>query len=179
MTSGMHKIKDKVLHGNGIFMFLRSSAAAQVASWVDLGLGFVLFSWCGLSSWLATGTGAVAGGIINCCINYRFTFRAQGVGMHAVAVKYLLVWIGSLLLNTYGTAGLYDLLRSIPMLDELGFTEKGCYAVARVGTSLIVSIAWNFLLQRYFVYSNVKFDRVLDRIFRVNRTTDNVSTKNK
>lgn len=161
------KIKDKMLHGSGIFMFLRSSAAAQIASWVDLGLGFVLFSWCGLSSWLATGIGAVVGGCINCCINYRFTFHAKGVGVHAVAVKYLLVWTGSLLLNTYGTAGLYDLMRSLPLFDNLGFTEKGCYAVARVSVSLIVSILWNFLLQRYFVYRQVRFDRVLDRLFRV------------
>ena len=59
-------------------MFLRSSVAAQAASWVDLGLGFVLFSWVGLSTGLSTGIGAVAGGIINCIINYRFTFHAKG-----------------------------------------------------------------------------------------------------
>ncbi len=86
----LNKAKDKLINGGGLFMFLRSSVAAQAASWVDLGLGFVLFSWVGLSTGLSTGIGAVAGGIINCIINYRFTFHAKGVSKRAVAVKYIL-----------------------------------------------------------------------------------------
>lgn len=158
-------IKKKVLHGGGLFMFLRSSVSSQIASWVDLGLGFVLFSWVGLYAWLATGIGAVAGGIINCCINYRFTFHAKGVSVKCVAVKYLMIWTGSLLLNTYGTQVVYELMRNTAIFDMLGFTEKGCYAAARVSVSLIVSLAWNFVMQRYFVYRAVGFDHTIERIF--------------
>lgn len=164
--SKLTKAKDKVLHGNGIFMFLRSSASSQIASIVDLSLGFVLFSWVGLYPWLATGIGAIAGGIINCCINYRFTFHAQGIRPLAVAIKYIMVWIGSLLLNTFGTSAVYGLLQSTNVSDMLGLTEKGCYAAARVSVSLIVSLAWNFLLQRYFVYRHVSFDNTIDNLFK-------------
>lgn len=159
--------KEKLLHGNGIFMFLRSSVSSQIASWVDLGLGFILFSLAGLYPWLATGIGAVAGGIINCCINYKFTFHAKGVSPHAVAIKYIMVWTGSLLLNTYGTSAVYHLMRDTSIFNILGFTEDGCYATARISVSLIVSLAWNFLLQRYFVYRRVGFDSTIDKVIRL------------
>ena len=41
--------------------------------------------------------------------------------------------------------------------------KAGVYTtVARVGTSLLVSIFWNFMLQRYFVYRYNSFDPFLD-----------------
>ncbi len=156
--STLGKAKDKMLHGEGIFMFIRSSLSSQVASWIDLGLGYVLFSFFGLQAWIATCTGAVAGGIANCCINYRFTFHASSLSTRAVAIKYFLVWCGSLLLNTYGTAALYHLLSGVELLKEYGLSDDSCYFGARVAVSLIVSIVWNFLLQRYFVYRHVAFD---------------------
>lgn len=173
----LEKIKQKMLHGGGLFMFLRSSVAAQIASWIDLGLGFVLFSWVGLPTWAATAIGAVAGGVVNCCINYRFTFHAQGVKPHCVAVKYLMVWVGSLLFNTYGTQLVYDLLHSSSLFDMLGFTEKGCYAAARLSVSLVVSLAWNFLMQRYFVYRAVAFDNVIDRLMGKNHAEQDPETE--
>lgn len=159
-----NNIKNKLLNGGGLFMFLRSSVSSQIASWIDLGLGFILFSWVGLYAWLATAIGAVAGGVVNCCINYRFTFHAQGVNPRCVAVKYLMIWTGSLLFNTYGTQLLYELLHNSSLFDMLGFTDDGCYAAARILVSLIVSLAWNFLMQRYFVYRSVSFDKTIEKI---------------
>lgn len=161
----LNKAKDKLINGGGLFMFLRSSVAAQAASWVDLGLGFVLFSWVGLSTGLSTGIGAVAGGIINCIINYRFTFHAKGVSKRAVAVKYILIWTGSLLLNTYGTSMLYNLMSGSEFFAHMGFSDDGCYAASRISTSLVVSLAWNFLMQKYFVYRSVAFDGYVERLF--------------
>lgn len=158
-----NNIKQKLLNGGGLFMFLRSSVSSQIASWIDLGLGFVLFSWVGLYAWLATAIGAVAGGVVNCCINYKFTFQAKGVNPRCVAVKYLMIWTGSLLFNTYGTQLLYELLYKSSLFDMLGFTDKGCYLAARIIVSLIVSIAWNFLMQRYFVYRAVPFDQTIEK----------------
>ena len=33
---------------------------------------------------LSVAIGAIAGGIVNCCINYRFTFHAAGQSVKAV-----------------------------------------------------------------------------------------------
>lgn len=148
----------------GLILFAKASVASQVASWTDMGLAFALFAWASLPAAGATALGAVAGGIVNCCINYRWTFRAQDCSIMNVAIKYAMVWTGSLLLNTYGTSFFTALFESSTLLDDWGVAVNLRFAVARVGVSLLVSIFWNFMLQRYFVYRNGGFDRVLDRI---------------
>lgn len=108
------------------------------------------------------------GGIVNCCINYRFTFRAEHCAVKAVAVKYFLIWGGSFVLNLGGTTLLDHLLQSITWLQSIGFKPDGIFAAARLSVSLIVSLAWNFLLQKNFVYVPTRFDpyaiRFVDRI---------------
>ena len=127
-----------------IYSFLRSVVSSQTASWVDLATCFVLFAWAGFNAFVATACGALVGGIINCIINFRFTFHVKDVPWKAVAVKYAMVWVGSLLLNSGGTDGLYH--------------------AARLITSLLVSWFWNFALQRYFVYRPTRFDPTAIRL---------------
>lgn len=158
------KAKDKLLHSRGFFMYVRSTIASQIASWVDMGTSFVLFAFCNLLPWLATATGAVVGGVVNCCINYKFTFRASGCSVKAVAVKYAMVWIGSLLLNTLGTQGFYWLLEHTDVLKVIGATPDGYFAIARLSVSLVVSIFWNYLWQKNFVYVDRKIDPQLEKL---------------
>lgn len=155
----LSKIGHKALNSDSlVFTYIRSIVASQSASWLDMGLGFVLFAWAGLLPWIATAIGAVAGGVLNCVINYRFTFHASGCDWRAIAVKYTLVWIGSLLLNAFGTQAVYFTLQHWTWLETVGFRPDGYYATARIFVSLIVSWFWNFALQRYFVYRDSSFD---------------------
>ncbi len=154
-----HAIADKLLKSDNIvFTYLRSIVSSQSASWIDMGLGFVLFAWVGLLPWLATAIGAVVGGTVNCIINYRFTFRASGCDWRAVVVKYAMVWLGSLALNSYGTQAVYALVSNWHWLETIGFRPDGYFAAARLFVSLMVSWFWNFALQRYFVYRPRRFD---------------------
>lgn len=141
-----------------VFTFLRSAASSQTASWVDMGLSFALFAWAHLTPFLSTAIGAVAGGIVNCIINYKFTFHADDCPWKAVMIKYIMVWVGSLLLNAFGTQALFWVLENWKWLETLGFRPDGYFAAARLITSLIVSWAWNFVLQRTFVYRRNSFD---------------------
>lgn len=160
-------IIDKLLNSDGLICtFLRSGVSSQLASIVDLSLGFVLFSWCHLDAFIATAIGAIAGGAINCAVNYKFTFHADGCPWSAVIIKYTLVWVGSLLLNSFGTDWLTTLFNNMPWLATLGVTAKGCYAAARLIVSLLVSWFWNFLLQRYFVYVPTRYDKYAVALFR-------------
>ncbi len=140
-----------------IFTFLRSIVSSQVASWCDLGSSIVLVA-VGMSAWAATPIGAVIGGVVNCIINYHFTFRASGTSKRAVAVKYIMVWLGSLALNTVGTSLLTIVLDRWHFLEMLGFTNVGSFAAARIIVSLLVSWFWNFVLQKNFVYRTTRFD---------------------
>ncbi len=159
------KIKEKVIKGGGIFTFLRSIVSSQVASWIDLGT-FTLLCALGVNNLIATPIGNVCGGVVNCAINYKFTFRAEGVSVRAVVVKYAMVWLGSMLLNTFGTYGLAKLLGKWDILHHIGFTTLGNDVAARLIVSLLVSWFWNFLLQKNFVYRPRKFDTYVDRLFK-------------
>lgn len=165
------ELKDKFLNGGGLIStFLRSSVSSQVASWVDLGMSMLLYSFVFVAlepfyrSNLSVAIGALAGGVVNCCINYRFTFHAAGQSVKAVGVKYFMVWTGSLLLNMYGTTGLATLLSQWEWLVNLGFKPDGIFAASRLAASLAVSWGWNFVLQRNFVYRPTPFDRYAIRL---------------
>ena len=155
METSTTNIKKK---GRGILLFLKASVSSQIASWVDMGLSFVLFSVVNLTiydGFFAKAIGAATGGVINCCINYKWTFRPDGCSKRTVAVKYAMVWCGSLLLNSFGTACVTGALADWTLLDEFGVANDMRFLAAQLGVSLLVSICWNFMLQRYFVFRNV------------------------
>ncbi|MCH5325970.1 MAG: GtrA family protein [Duncaniella sp.] len=165
MLDKIHNIKDRFVNGGDIVTtFLRSSISSQIASWIDMGASFLLFALCHLAPWISTAIGAVAGGVVNCCINYRFTFHATTLPVKAVAMKYSLIWLGSLLLNVYGTQIVFQLLENVTWLEDMGFKPNGYFAAARLSVSLAVSIFWNFLLQKNFVYCTTRFDPYAIRI---------------
>lgn len=158
---GLKQIGNTLLKSKSLVpTFLRSAVSSQASGWVDFIVGFVMFYWIFNQhlSWLATGIGVVAGGIVNCIICYKFTFRAENCPWKAVVVKYALVWFGNLILNSGGTELLYILLKKWNILEEIGFKTAGYYSTARIVMSLLVSWFWNFVLQRNFVYRPSKFD---------------------
>lgn len=160
-----HKLKHNILHGNGIFMFLRSVMTSQVSTYVDYIFSFFFYALVNLSSELSACFGATAGGIVNCIMNYKFTFNMKECSYFAIGVKFFLVWLGSLLLNTFGTGFIDNLLMQSQLLESFHFSRDMIFLVARIATSMIVSIFWNFLLQRYFVFSPTRFDNLLDRAY--------------
>ena len=163
-------LKDKFLHNDGfLYTLLRSGASAQLCGWIDMLSAFVLFAFCNLTPWLSTALGALIGGVCNYTINYRFTFHAVEVEWRAAFTKFLLVWLGSMLLNSFGTQWCYYLIgRWKWLLESIGMTDDLIFLVARLTVSLVVSLAWNFLLQRSFVFKATRIDpyiiKVLDKI---------------
>lgn len=161
----VRRLGDKLVHSNSwFFEFLRSAVSSQAASWCDMGVRFLLFTVAGLAPWISTACGCVVGGVINCIINYKFTFHADGQPWRVVVLKYVMIWFGSLLLNSFGTEAVYWLLNHWPWLEEIGFRPTGYYAAATLFVSLVVSWGWNFVMQRNFVYKSVGFDRYALRI---------------
>lgn len=153
-------IKNKLLKSDAVgFEFLRSIVSSQAASWIDMLMSFAFFAWLGIAPWLATICGAFAGGVTNCVINYKFTFHASDCPWKAVAVKYFMVWVGSVAFNAIGTELFYRILVEWPWLRSITESEDAVFAAVRLTISLIVSLAWNFVMQRNFVYRPTSFDR--------------------
>ena len=159
------QVNDKILHSNGVvYTLLRSSMSSQLCGWIDMIASFVLFSLCDLTPWLSTAIGAFVGGVFNCIINYRFTFHARGVDWRAAGTKFIFVWTGSLLLNSFGTQIFYYLMLKWEwLIEKFALSHDTIFLVARLFVSLVVSLAWNFLLQRNFVFRETWADKYIIR----------------
>lgn len=179
----MTRLRDKFLLSDGfIYTLLRSGASSQICGWIDMLVSFVVFAYLDCTPWLSTAIGAFVGGILNCVINYRFTFHARKVAWRAALTKFLFVWAGSLLLNSFGTQIIYYLMREWTWLKTaMGLGDDAIFLVARLSVSLVVSLVWNFLLQKNFVFRETRFDayiiRALDYL-RIGRKGNNHNTGN-
>jgi putative flippase GtrA len=88
----------------------------------------------------ATAGGALVGGVTSFTLGRVFTYRARETRVVSQTWRYAIVSGASLGLNAGGEYLFHDVL---------GLQ----YLVARVITSVIVSNAWNYPLQRFFVFS--------------------------
>ncbi len=125
------------------FTFTKAQGSALVATVADYFMRIVLNKIIGLSYINATFFGALTGGIVNCCINYRFVFSGNDTRKRDVAWRYFAIWTGSILLNTSGTAFFKEVLG-----------VKAYFAM--LITSAIVAVCWNYMMQRMFVFRSKK-----------------------
>lgn len=154
------QVKDKILHNDGFFYtLLRSSVSSQICGWLDTLLSYLAFQFLHFTPFLSTAIGAFIGGICNCYINYRYTFHAKGVDIRVALFKYVFVWTGSLLLNSFGTQILYSIVHDWHWLEQMPFIKPGgIFLATRLFVALMVSLGWNFLLQRNFVFTTTRLD---------------------
>lgn len=120
-------------------MLLRHQANSTVATAVDFSTMITLVSMAGAPPAVGTAVGAATGGVVNFLLGRRWVFRAGGRTATPQAARYALVSLGSLLLNTAGVHALAGL-------------QHFQYVAARVVVALMVSILWNFPMQRSFVF---------------------------
>jgi putative flippase GtrA len=182
MVDWMKKTTVSISKKGGIFTFLRAQFSSQLASLTDF-LVTILFAnllniyytadyyclpliaYCLPLYVYATFTGSVCGGIVNCAVNYKWTFKtANKVKKRYVAIKYLSVWVGSIFLNTYGTYLLTELLGKADWLKELpGHLQDNVFVVSKIIVSLIVGFVWNYNMQRLFVYKDYNFRKIFSK----------------
>ena len=155
-------VKAKKRHS--LFMFLRAQLSAQFATLADFILTYVCFQWLGIYYVMATSIGAITGGIVNCVINYKWAFATKDCQFKWVFFKYVLVWIGSFVLNVGGVYLLVEILQHHTYLWE---KASGFYLIiAKVIVSVIVSVGWNYVLHRYFVFQDAKILSRIKSIFK-------------
>ena len=123
-----------------ISLFCKAQLTAFGATVIDFSVSVLLVKMLGWWYVTATVLGALTGGVINCVLNYKWVFEVRGLKKCSVALRYLLVWTGSIALNTVGTYVLTELSGRYFALTK---------AVVAVG----VAVLWNYQLQRRYVYS--------------------------
>ena len=141
-----------------IVTFCKAQLSAQFASLADFLTTFLLVNLFHLFYLYATFLGAIVGGIVNCVVNYKWVFRGQDVKMRFVALKYLFVWGGSILLNTWGTFALTEWITRMRWMRRLpDFYAENFFLVSKIVVAVLVAILWNYPLQQYFVFRNYHF----------------------
>jgi putative flippase GtrA len=122
--------------------WLRHNATAVVATGVDYAVMVLLVELAHVGPVAATAVGSLAGAVTSFTMGRHFTYRVANVPARAQAWRYALVSAASLGLNAAG--------------EYLFFHVIGLqYLMARVITSIIVNNAWNYPMQRFFVFSRL------------------------
>lgn len=81
-----------------------------------------------------------------------------------VAVKFIIVWVCSIWLNTWGTYTLTESLAKIPWVrDTLSQYFGDFFIIPKVVVAVIVALFWNYNMQRFFVYRNIDIRSLFKR----------------
>jgi putative flippase GtrA len=162
MFPWIKKSATTVSNKGGIFTFLRAQLSSQLASITDFVITIILANLFDLYYVYATFIGSVCGGITNCVVNYRWTFKTMNVKKRYVAIRYLMVWIASIFLNTFGIFLMTELLKKIPLLMKVpDFFYDNIFIISKIVVSLLVGFVWNYNMHRLFVFKNLNLKRFL------------------
>lgn len=156
MGNRIKKAVKTVHEKGGIFTFIRAQFSSQISSLTDYVVSLTLVNAFGLFFGYATFFGNITGGIVNCIVNYKWTFKAQGSKIKNVAIKYLLVWLVNLVLNTQGTILMTELVAKWLNPEYMpAIIANNLFLVPKIIVSLLVGFLWNYNMQRLFVYKDV------------------------
>lgn len=112
---------------------------AVAATAFDHAIMIVTVRTAAISPAAATAFGALGGALLAFALGRGWVFAAARQAIAPQAARYGVTALASLLLNV---AGEYLLVRA-----------GVHYIIARAGVALIVGVAWNFPMQRYFVFA--------------------------
>lgn len=122
-----------------MFTFIKAQAVSLTASCIDFLVTIFVVEFLG--AWYVSGTiaGTVSGGITYFLLGRVWAFDATAKRMLPQMVRYLLVWVGYLLLN----AG------AVFLMTRYGGTN---YVVSKVFVSILLAVSYNYVLQKKFVF---------------------------
>ena len=126
-----------------LLTFGKAETSACLASVVDFGVTILLAEVVHVWYAYATFVGAVSGGVVNCCINYKWVFCPEGLTKRGVAFRYLVGWGGSICFNTSGTY----------LLTE--WTGAN-FIIMKTLVACVVATLWNYQMQRVYVFQTRK-----------------------
>ena len=119
--------------------FTKAQLASILATSVDFGIFWLLRHYTLIPVVPAGATSTLCGGLTHFTISRTWVFNAREGKWVAQLNRYVLVWIGNLVLNT---AGLWLLSHYTGLKDMF----------AKVITSVVVAICYNYVLQKRFVF---------------------------
>ena len=120
-------------------LFIRANSASLISSFCDYMVSILLKELILVPAFFASIIGTMAGGVFNFFINRQWVFKSYNASIYFQSKSYFIIWAGNLLLNA---VGLYLLI------DVAGFY----YITAKVITSVLVAMLYNYPLQKKYVF---------------------------
>jgi len=120
-------------------IFAKAQASAFIGGLIDYMVMVACTELLFIHYTISIAIGGVVGAIVNFSINRYWTYRAHGAAVGFQFLKFALVVTGSILLKSSGTW----LLTTFMRID---------YKISRLMIDIFVSLAFNFVLQKYWVF---------------------------
>lgn len=127
----------------GLTKFARFQISSIAATTVDFGLTIFLVEICSFYYLSATSIGAFSGGGTNFTMCRNWVFKASGHNAFGQAIRYIITWTCSILLN----------ISFVYILTSFGGLN---YIISKIMTAIIVGITFNYSLQMKFVFVSNK-----------------------
>jgi putative flippase GtrA len=124
---------------SGLLLLGRHQIGGLVATLIDFTVMTLVVDGLSVNAELGTSLGATCGAVANFALGRYWIFRRASAPAAGQAARYAVVSLTSLLCNTLGEYVLHE---------RCGIQ----YQLARVGVALLVSVVWNFPMQRTFVF---------------------------
>ena len=119
--------------------FFKANNASFTASLCDYLITIIVRENLKVDVVIAGIIGTTFGGIIYFLIGRHWVFNSTNVSSAAQAKRYLLTWTGNLMLNAFG---IYVLTKLLGLH----------YIIAKISTSIIVAITYNYPVQKKYVF---------------------------
>jgi putative flippase GtrA len=119
--------------------FLKAQTASVGATIVDFLVTVLAVELFG--SWYVMGTilGTASGGVVHFALSREWVFQAEDTRVSTQAIRYFIIWNGSLALNA---AGIYIITHYADI----------SYLISKVITSVVIGVGYNYLMQKIFVF---------------------------
>ncbi len=124
--------------------FLKAQLSAFAGGMVDYGIMLFCKEILGFAISTSIVISGSIGAVVNFTINRFWTFKKDEAPVASQLWKFIIVVIGSIILKSQGT----------PLLSTLTGID---YKITRLMVELVVSLGFNFTLQKYWVFK--KADR--------------------
>lgn len=136
---------------SGLLTFLKAQFSAFTGGIVDILVMIFCTEILDIHYTLSIGVGGVVGAVVNFSINRTWTFKLKDQQHRSVDVqlfRFCVVVGGSILLKSAGTFGL---------TETLGMD----YRLSRIFTDIVVSLGFNYTLQKHWVFVPARNSRSL------------------
>ncbi|WP_025142703.1 GtrA family protein [Pedobacter jeongneungensis] len=121
--------------------FLKAQASSLMASATDFGITIIAVNLFGLWYLAASIIGTISGGVVNFFVNRKWVFQSRSKEVKGQVFRYILVWAGNLAIVT---AGVFIFTHFFNLN----------YVLAKVVSSVLTGISYNYIMQRQFIFSS-------------------------